>query len=100
MVMRGSPRLTPLDWQTLPAEQVTPLYAAEEERWASALEWDTAKDWEEVERGRQLGTVSGIVVLDESGASVGWCYYIIHKRALQVGAFIAASDAVAQVMLD
>src|SRR5205814_3761153 len=53
-----------------------------------------------VERGRELGTVSGIVVVDESDAIVGWCYYLVHKRALQVGSFIASSDAAAQAMLD
>src|SRR5258708_6984846 len=100
MVTKGSPRLTAVDWRTLPADRVASLYAAEVERWASALEWDTATDWAEVEKGRQLGTVLGIVVVNDAGAAVGWCYYLIHKRALQVGSFIASSDAAAQVMLD
>jgi ribosomal protein S18 acetylase RimI-like enzyme len=100
-MMRPSPsRLTPVDWRTLPAEQVASLYDAEVERWSSTLEWDTSKDWEEVEHGRQIGTVSGLAVVDERGAIVGWCYYLVHHRALQIGGFIAASDAAAQVMLD
>jgi ribosomal protein S18 acetylase RimI-like enzyme len=101
MMRTPSPaRLTSIDWQTLPAERVRPLYAAEIERWSSALEWDTGRDWEDVERGRQIGTVSGVAVADETGAIVGWCYYLVHKRALQVGSFIASTDAVAQLMLD
>jgi ribosomal protein S18 acetylase RimI-like enzyme len=100
MVTKAPARLTPVDWRTLPAERVTPLYTSEIERWASALEWETAKDWEEVEKGRQLGTVAGVVVTNEAGATLGWCYYIVHKRALQIGSFIASSDAAAQVMLD
>src|SRR5262245_65064632 len=100
MVIKGPSRLTPIDWRTLPAERVTPLYTAETERWSSALEWDTATDWDEVEKGRRLGTVAGVVVINETGAIAGWCYYLIHKRALQIGSFIASSDAVAQVMLD
>jgi ribosomal protein S18 acetylase RimI-like enzyme len=100
MVTKTSSRLTPIDWRTLPAARVAPLYAAEIERWGSALEWDSTKDWDEVEKGRQLGTVAGIVVVDDTGASVGWCYYLIHTRSLQIGSFIAASDAAAQVKLD
>jgi ribosomal protein S18 acetylase RimI-like enzyme len=100
MVTKAPSRLTPIDWRTLPAGRVAPLYAAEVDRWGSALEWDTAKDWDEVEKGRHLGTVAGIVVVNESGASVGWCYYLVHKRSLQIGSFIASSDAAAQVMLD
>jgi ribosomal protein S18 acetylase RimI-like enzyme len=100
MVTKTPSRLTALDWRTLPAERVAPLYAAEIERWGSALEWETARDWEEVEKGRQLGTVAGVVVTNEAGAIAGWCYSIVHKRALQIGSFVASSDAVAQAMLD
>src|SRR5215475_12874212 len=100
MVTKGPSRLTPIDWRTLSAERVAPLYAAEIERWESALEWDTAQDWDEVEKGRQLGTVAGIVMINETGAIAGWCYYLLHKRALQIGSFIASSDAVAQAMMD
>src|SRR5262245_51589864 len=100
MVIKGPSRLTPIDWRTLPAERVTPLYTSETERWGSVLEWDTATDWDEVEKGRRLGTVAGVVVINETGAFAGWCYYLIHKRALQIGSFIASSEAVAQVMLD
>jgi ribosomal protein S18 acetylase RimI-like enzyme len=100
MVTKAPARLTPIDWRTLPAERVMPLYTTEIERWGSALEWDTAKDWDEVEKGRRLGTVAGVVVTNETGATVGWCYYIVHKRSLQIGSFIAASDAAAQTMLD
>lgn len=100
MVIKGPSRLTPIDWRTLSTDRVAPLYAAEIERWGSALEWDTASDWEEVEKGRQLGTVAGVVIINETGAIAGWCYYLVHKRALQIGSFIAASDAVAQAMID
>jgi ribosomal protein S18 acetylase RimI-like enzyme len=95
-----TPRLIPIDWRSLPRERVQPLYAAEMQRWSTALEWNTFADWEEVERGRQLGTVSGLVVVDETGTLAGWCFYLVHKRALQVGAFNAASDAAVRVLLD
>jgi ribosomal protein S18 acetylase RimI-like enzyme len=76
------------------------LYRAEAERWASRLEWDTAQAWPELERGRTLGTVSGIVVTDEADRIAGWCYYLVHKGTLQVGGFVAESEAAAQLMLD
>lgn len=100
MVIKGPSRLTPIDWRTLSIERVAPLYAAEIERWGSTLEWETAKDWDEVEKGRQLGTVAGVVIINETGAIAGWCYYLVHKRALQIGSFMASSDVVAQAMID
>src|SRR5262245_1288667 len=100
MVTKSSSRLTPVDWRTLPPERVAPLYRTEIERWAGALDWDTAKDWQEVEKGRQLGVVSGVVVVNDASAIAGWSYYLVHKRSLQIGSFIAASDAAAQVMLE
>jgi ribosomal protein S18 acetylase RimI-like enzyme len=100
MVIKGPSRLTPVDWRTLPAELVAPLYATEIDRWGSALEWDTAKDWDEVEKGRQFGTVAGVVIIDETNAIAGWCYYLVHKRSLQIGSFVASSDAVVQAMID
>jgi ribosomal protein S18 acetylase RimI-like enzyme len=77
-----------------------PLYAAESARWTSNLEWDIAHAWAEVERGRTLGTVGGVVALDDKGAPVGWSYFLTHAGVLQVGGFVAASDAVAQPMVD
>src|SRR5262245_58406438 len=102
MMTRGATtaRLIVADWRTLAADKVSALYYAETQRWSSTLEWDTSKDWEEVERGRQLGTVQGIVVTDEGGAVQGWSYYLLQDRSLQVGLFNAASDNVAQLMLD
>jgi ribosomal protein S18 acetylase RimI-like enzyme len=100
MVTKGSSRLSVHDWRKMPADRMMALYHAEIERWATALDWDTAGDWQEVEKGRQLGTVSGVAVSDDAGAVAGWCYYLIHQRSLQIGSFVAQSDAVAQMMLD
>lgn len=95
-----SERLKCLDWRDLPSERVAPLYRAEVERWMSTLDWETKDSWAEVESGRQLGTVGGVVLLDEREAVVGWSFFLVHKRTLQVGGFIAPSVAGAQTMLD
>ncbi len=92
--------LTCVDWRHLSEQRVQPLYAAEVRWWASRLEWHSADSWSEVERGRQLGTVPGFAVTGEEGAIIGWSYYLVEKRAMRIGAFIAATDASAQLMLD
>jgi ribosomal protein S18 acetylase RimI-like enzyme len=88
-----------VDWRTLSAERMAPLYEAEADRW-SRLDWDTSAQWQEVERGRQFGTISGVVVLDDSGRALGWTFYQIRNRALQVGVLDASDEAVMQVLVD
>lgn len=87
-------------WRDLPAERIAPLYEAEIDRWASTLDWETAANWEEVERGRRLGTAAGVVVTDGSGAIVAWSYYVVHRRALQIGGLVASTEASVHMMLD
>ena len=93
-------RLTCEDWCHVPRDRMAALYAAETERWASVLEWDSAADWVEVEQGRLLGTVDGVVVTDDRNQVVAWSYYLIHRGTLQIGGFRAASEAASQMMLD
>jgi ribosomal protein S18 acetylase RimI-like enzyme len=91
-------RLRVVDWRTLPSDRMRMLYAAEADRW-SRLEWDTAAEWHEVERSRQVGTASGLAVLDEAGKVVGWACYHMRNRALQIGVFNAASEAVTDALV-
>ena len=95
-----SERVRCLDWRDLPSDRVAALYAAEAERWTSTLEWETADNWAEVECGRLLGTVKGVVLVDDRQVIVGWSFFLVHNRALQIGGFIAPSAAAAQTMLD
>jgi ribosomal protein S18 acetylase RimI-like enzyme len=92
-------RLICTDWREAAPEQTAALYKAEARRW-SVLEWDTTSNWEEVERGRQRGLVPGVIVSDDRGKAVGWSYYIIHHRTLQIGGFVSSSEAVSARMLD
>jgi ribosomal protein S18 acetylase RimI-like enzyme len=89
-----------VDWRRLSADEMDRLYAAEIERWAAELEWETAADWGEVERGRRLGTVSGVAITNQDGTVVGWSYYLVHEGSLQVGGFTASSETAAQLMID
>jgi ribosomal protein S18 acetylase RimI-like enzyme len=93
-------RLTLVDWRTLAPADMQALYVAEAARWTATLEWDTRQAWPEIERGRVLGTVGGVVALDERRAPVGWSYCLVHGGALQIGGFTAAADAVAPPLLE
>jgi ribosomal protein S18 acetylase RimI-like enzyme len=93
-------RLTCEDWRHSPQAQILPLYAVETSRWATLLEWDTTTSWQEVEHGRQLGTVPGLLVTGERNEVVGWSYYIVHNQGLQIGGFISSSEACTAVMLE
>jgi ribosomal protein S18 acetylase RimI-like enzyme len=96
----GRPRWSLVDWRALPREQMDRLYLAEAARWSAALEWDTTAGWIEVERGRTLGTVGGVVALDERGTPAGWSYFLTHGGTLQIGGLVAATDALAQPMIE
>jgi ribosomal protein S18 acetylase RimI-like enzyme len=93
-------RMRPIDWQALSADRLAPLYAGEVDRWLRLLDWDTAGRWEDVERQRRQGLAPGVAVLDEAGVVHGWSHYTVRNGALRIEAFAAASEPVAQLMLD
>jgi ribosomal protein S18 acetylase RimI-like enzyme len=97
---RRGAQLACADWCDAPASLVATLYQAEIDRWATLLDWDASQDWLEVERGRLLGTVSGLVVTSDSGAVVGWAYFLVHDRTLQVGSFVSETEACTALMLE
>lgn len=93
-------RVRLVDWQTLAAERMAPLYAAETDRWQRLLDWDMNARWEEIEQRRRQGMALGLVAVDDAGTVHGWCHYSVRDRALRVDTFDADSDHIAQMMLD
>ena len=87
------------DWRDASAERVAPLYAAEVNRWASLLEWDAAASFEQVEQGRRLGHVRGVLAVTDKGTIAGWSFYLADERRLQIGGFVASSEACSEAML-
>jgi ribosomal protein S18 acetylase RimI-like enzyme len=87
------------DWRDAPAERIDPLYDAEIKRWAALLEWDAAANFEQVELGRRIGHVRGVLAIAENGAIAGWSFYLANDEQLQVGGFVSASEACTQAML-
>jgi len=75
------------------------LYAREAARWRTGLSWDTRSTWQIVEAGRRLGTAAGAVAIDDDGAPAGWCFGIVEGGGLQVGGFVAESDAATAALL-
>ena len=87
------------DWRAVSDADMNRLYAVEQRRWEHQLDWDLGSAWTELERGRQLGTVSGLVAIDRDGRIGGWTYYLVHEGALQIGGLVAESEAVTSALL-
>lgn len=92
-------RLRIVDWRMLAPERVEALYSSEADRW-SRLDWDTTAQWQEVERGRRFGTTAGFAVLDDRGEIIGWTFYQVRNRILQVGVFESPSEPVTIALVD
>ena len=88
------------DWCRAPAAVMQALYDAEAERWGRVLEWETASNWAEVERGRQLRTVRGWLACDRAGQVQGWTFYLQQGTSLSIGGFVSTSDASTNLLLD
>ncbi len=88
------------DWRHASADRVAPLHAAEVARWASMFDWDAARIFEQVEQGRRFGHVRGVLATNTRGGVEGWCFYLTGPEALQVGGFVASSDACSNAMLN
>jgi ribosomal protein S18 acetylase RimI-like enzyme len=86
------------DWRDVSPGRMAPLYAAEVARWASLLEWDAAASFEQVELGRRLGHVRGVLAV-AGGSVAGWSFYLADEQRLQVGGFVASSEACSEAML-
>jgi len=89
-----------VDWRDAAAERLTTLYTDELRLWSDVLGWDTASSWRQIELGRRLGTVSGLLAFDEGGSPAGWTFFLRHHGALQVGGFRAASADATAALLD
>ena len=88
------------DWRAVPDATIESLFAAERWRWESLLDWELGAAWDELRRGRELQTVSGLVALAPDGQATGWTYYLVHDGAVQIGAFSSASESTTAMLLD
>ena len=89
-----------VDWREADRTVVAPLYAAEQARWATELDWDTAANWVLVETARAQRTLPGYLALDRGGAVAGWAFYYLHDEVLQIGGLTGRTNLVARHILD
>jgi ribosomal protein S18 acetylase RimI-like enzyme len=88
------------DWRAVPDVIIEKLLAAERWRWEETLDWDPGSAWAELDLGRQLGTVSGLVTFAADGQPAGWTYYLVHNDTLQIGAFVSDSVGTTAALLE
>jgi len=88
------------DWRNTSADALQALYRLERARWASRLHWDIDPTYRMLEDARTRGHAPGLIALDGAGRQVGWAYYGLANRMLQIGGLVASSGEVTRALLD
>jgi ribosomal protein S18 acetylase RimI-like enzyme len=89
-----------VDWHTLTAAEMAPLYAAETGRWRRELAWDPSASWTAVELARTTWGLPGLLCLDMTGAIRGWTFHLPVQERLDVGGFMSDSAAATAALVD
>jgi ribosomal protein S18 acetylase RimI-like enzyme len=92
--------VTLIEWGSLPAETLAPLYRREEACWRAALSWDTAASWATVETARSTWGLPGVVCTDSSGNVCGWTFFMRRGDLVEVGGLVADSHDVTEMLLE
>lgn len=92
--------MTLTDWRDAPSDVVQPLLLAERARVLDALHWDLAPALRLVEQARQRGDVPGLILRDRAGEPIGWAFYLLAHRTLQLGGVHARTAAGLRLLLD
>lgn len=88
------------DWRGCTPAEAEALVAAEARVWLEELSWDVASAWRVVEPARAAGALPGFVVRDHGRRAVGWAAFLRHRDSLQVFAFVAERQDVADLLVD
>jgi ribosomal protein S18 acetylase RimI-like enzyme len=88
------------DWRLAPAAVVEPLVDVERGAWLHDLDWDVRIAWYAVEPARRAGTLAGFLARDADGNVVGWTAFLLHRRSIQVLAFVAPAEATTAALVD
>lgn len=89
-----------VDWQTLPAPELSRCYDDERAVWTDRFAWDTTDNWRQVEAARAVGTLPGLVAYDDGPRPAGWGFHLLHRGTLQLGALAGRSTAAVAAVLD
>jgi ribosomal protein S18 acetylase RimI-like enzyme len=88
------------DWREAPSATVGELFEAECARWEAGLGWNYRPACRLLELARQKGHLPGLLARGRDGRVVGWVYFLLHDRTLQVGNLVADETATALTLLD
>jgi ribosomal protein S18 acetylase RimI-like enzyme len=88
------------DWRNAAPETLEPLYRFERARWITRLHWDNEDTQHLLEQARAAGQAPGLLARDEAGRPVGWAFYLLHHRMLQIGGLVARGGAATRALLD
>ena len=91
--------MTLVDWRDVPSEVVQPLLLAERRRTLDTLHWDLGPSLKDVERARQRGDLAGLVLYDAKDRPVGWAFYMLANRLLQIGGLSAPTNGTRRVYM-
>jgi ribosomal protein S18 acetylase RimI-like enzyme len=89
-----------VDWRDSDGADLAQCYAHEIHRWSVELGWDTAASWDQIELGRRIGNLPGLLALDAYGAVLGWTFYLLHRGILQLGGIVSNSPDVTRALID
>ena len=92
--------MTLVDWRDVSSEVVQPLLLAERRRALDTLHWDMSPSLKAVELARQRGDLAGFLLYDAKGRPVGWAFYLLANRLLQIGGLHAPTAGGLRVLLD
>lgn len=87
------------DWREARAADLEPLYDAEAARWRDGLGWDYTLSCTAIEDARSAGRLPGVLARDENGAILGWTYFLLHNRRLQIGSLVGDAQATVSGLL-
>ena len=92
--------MTLVDWRDVPTEVVQPLLLAERRHALESLHWDLSPSLKGVELARQRGDLAGLLLYDAKKRPVGWAFYLLANRLLQIGGLSAPTAGGIRVLLD
>lgn len=88
------------DWRNVPPEVLEACYRFERARWLRQLHWDVASTHRLLEGARITGHAPGVLARDGQGTPVGWAYYLLNRRILQIGGLVARTGEATRSLLD
>jgi ribosomal protein S18 acetylase RimI-like enzyme len=92
--------MTIVDWRDAAPDAVQPLLLAERRRALEVLHWDLGPSLRAVEQARQRGDLAGLLLHDRQHRPVGWAFYILANRILQIGGLHAPTAGGLRQLLD